>query len=180
MDVGGHRKSIAVAITLGVILITLAVALNVGWVVFTWRAGLKLILGVLVRLIFALDITHDGKGLQPARPVLSRCLFVASRVGDFELLEARLEVLGLHKCLRRVRNSGSIGIGAYDDILSIVLPRSACYIGGERDQRDHMTDAQQAVTHHGAGTFGQLEMALLSKGMPFAHGSGLPESLPAS
>ena len=48
MDVGGHRKSIAVAITLGVILVSLAVALNVGWVVFTWRTGLMLLLGVLV------------------------------------------------------------------------------------------------------------------------------------
>ncbi len=48
MDVGGHRKSIAVAITLGVILAALAVALNVGWVIFTWRTGVMLFLGVLV------------------------------------------------------------------------------------------------------------------------------------
>jgi signal transduction histidine kinase len=48
MDVGSHRKSIAVFITLGVILVVLAVALSVGWIVFTWRTGLMLFLGILV------------------------------------------------------------------------------------------------------------------------------------
>lgn len=48
MDVGSHRKSIAVFITLGVVLVVLAVALSVGWIVFTWRTGLMLFLGLLV------------------------------------------------------------------------------------------------------------------------------------
>src|SRR5579863_9251233 len=48
MDVGSRGKSIAVFITLGVILVVLAVALSVGWIVFTWRTGLMLFLGILV------------------------------------------------------------------------------------------------------------------------------------
>ncbi len=48
MDAGGRRKSIAVFITLGAISVALAVALNVGWIITTWRTGLLLFLGVLV------------------------------------------------------------------------------------------------------------------------------------
>jgi signal transduction histidine kinase len=47
MDVGGHRKSIAVFITLGAIAVALAVALQTTWIVFTWRAAWKLVLGTL-------------------------------------------------------------------------------------------------------------------------------------
>src|SRR6266478_5580506 len=48
MDVGGRRKSIAVFITLGAISVVLAVALNVGWIIISWRTGLLLFLGILV------------------------------------------------------------------------------------------------------------------------------------
>jgi two-component system, OmpR family, sensor histidine kinase SenX3 len=46
MDVGGHRKSIAVFVTLGVITVALAVALNVSWIVVNWRTAWMLFLGV--------------------------------------------------------------------------------------------------------------------------------------
>jgi two-component system sensor histidine kinase SenX3 len=49
VDVGGHRKStIAVFITLGAIAGALAIALNVSWIVITWRTGVELLLGVLI------------------------------------------------------------------------------------------------------------------------------------
>src|SRR5436305_5247245 len=47
MPAGGHRKSIAFFITLGACLVALAITVNVGWVVLTWRTGVMLILGVL-------------------------------------------------------------------------------------------------------------------------------------
>ncbi len=47
MQAGGHRKSIAFFITLGACLVALAITVNVGWVVLTWRTGVMLILGVL-------------------------------------------------------------------------------------------------------------------------------------
>ncbi len=48
MDVGGHRKSIAVFITLCAITVALAVALQVGWIVINWRTAWMLVLGTLV------------------------------------------------------------------------------------------------------------------------------------
>src|SRR5580698_1803159 len=48
MDVGGHRKSIAVFITLCAVAVSLAVALNVGWIVINWRTAWMLVLGVLL------------------------------------------------------------------------------------------------------------------------------------
>ncbi len=54
MPASGHRKSIAVFITLGACLVALAVALQVGWIVLNWRTGLLLVLGVL---FFALIIS---------------------------------------------------------------------------------------------------------------------------
>jgi signal transduction histidine kinase len=47
MDMGGHRKSIAFFIALGVCLVTLAVTLNIGWVVINWRTGIMLVLGII-------------------------------------------------------------------------------------------------------------------------------------
>lgn len=47
MAFSGRRKSIAVFITLGALLVALAVTLNVGWVVLNWRTGILLVLGVL-------------------------------------------------------------------------------------------------------------------------------------
>src|SRR5438067_1497422 len=51
MPAGGHRKSIAFFITLGACLVALAITVNVGWVVLTWRTGVMLILGVLFFLL---------------------------------------------------------------------------------------------------------------------------------
>ena len=48
MDVGGHRKSIAVFITLCAVAVVLAVALNVGWIVINWRTAWMLFLGTLL------------------------------------------------------------------------------------------------------------------------------------
>ena len=47
MDIGGHRKSIAFFIALGVCLVALAVTLNIGWIVINWRTGLMLVLGII-------------------------------------------------------------------------------------------------------------------------------------
>ena len=43
---GGRRKAKAVFITLGACMVTLAIALNVGWILINWRTGLMLVLGV--------------------------------------------------------------------------------------------------------------------------------------
>lgn len=47
MRVGGRRKSIVFFITLGVCLVLLTVALNVGWVLLNWRAAALLVLGII-------------------------------------------------------------------------------------------------------------------------------------
>jgi len=54
MPLGGHRRSVAVFITLGSCLVALAVILNIGWIVLNWQTGILLIFGVL---FFALIIT---------------------------------------------------------------------------------------------------------------------------
>jgi two-component system sensor histidine kinase SenX3 len=53
-----RRKSVAFFITLGVCLIMLAVALNVGWIILNWREVALLVLGIVffVLLIFGLII----------------------------------------------------------------------------------------------------------------------------
>lgn len=43
---GGRRKAKAFFITLGACMVTLAFALNVGWILINWRTGLMLVLGV--------------------------------------------------------------------------------------------------------------------------------------
>lgn len=47
MDIGGHRKSIAFFIALGACLVALAVTLNIGWMVISWRTGVMLVLGII-------------------------------------------------------------------------------------------------------------------------------------
>src|SRR6266481_5110828 len=47
MVVTGHRKSVVFFITLGAVVVALAVTLNVGWVVLNWRTGVMLVLGFL-------------------------------------------------------------------------------------------------------------------------------------
>jgi signal transduction histidine kinase len=47
MAVSGHRKSIAVFISLGAILVAVIVTLNIGLIVWNWRTGVMLVLGAL-------------------------------------------------------------------------------------------------------------------------------------
>ena len=47
MGIGGQRKSIIFFIALGTCLVALAITLNVGWIVLSWRTGILFILGVL-------------------------------------------------------------------------------------------------------------------------------------
>jgi len=47
MRISSRRKTIAFFIVLGVCLVALAVALNVGWIILNWRQGVLLFLGVL-------------------------------------------------------------------------------------------------------------------------------------
>lgn len=47
----GHRRSIPLFIGIGSVLVALAVALNIGWVVISWREGLMLAAGIVVTLI---------------------------------------------------------------------------------------------------------------------------------
>src|SRR5260221_7112165 len=48
MVVAGRRKSIAFFIALGVGLISVIILLYVGWVLFDWRSGILLFLGVML------------------------------------------------------------------------------------------------------------------------------------
>jgi signal transduction histidine kinase len=47
MRISSRRKTIAFFVTLGICLVALAVALNVGWIIFNWRAGVIFFFGVL-------------------------------------------------------------------------------------------------------------------------------------
>jgi two-component system, OmpR family, sensor histidine kinase SenX3 len=47
MRVTGRRKTIAFFVVLGVCLVALAVALNVGWIILNWREGVLLLFGVI-------------------------------------------------------------------------------------------------------------------------------------
>lgn len=48
MRITSRRKTIAFFIVLGVCLVALAVALNVGWIILNWREGVMLFLGVIL------------------------------------------------------------------------------------------------------------------------------------
>jgi signal transduction histidine kinase len=54
MRIGGRRKSVVVFLTLGICVVALALALNVGWILLNWREVALLVLGIVV---FALIIT---------------------------------------------------------------------------------------------------------------------------
>jgi signal transduction histidine kinase len=58
MRVSGRRKSVAFFITLGVCLVALAIALNVGWILLNWREVALLVLGIIffLLIIFGLVI----------------------------------------------------------------------------------------------------------------------------
>ncbi|MCL4781949.1 MAG: HAMP domain-containing histidine kinase [Bryobacterales bacterium] len=47
----GHRRSIPIFISMGILVVALTVALNIGWIVISWREGLLLALGVIVSLL---------------------------------------------------------------------------------------------------------------------------------
>src|ERR1700752_1710392 len=47
MRITSRRKTIAFFVTLGVCLVGLAVALNVGWIILNWREGVLFFLGVI-------------------------------------------------------------------------------------------------------------------------------------
>jgi len=47
MRITSRRKTIAFFVTLGVCLVSLAIALNVGWIILNWREGVLLFLGVV-------------------------------------------------------------------------------------------------------------------------------------
>lgn len=47
MRITSRRKTIAFSIALGICLVLLAVALNVGWIILNWREGVLLFLGVI-------------------------------------------------------------------------------------------------------------------------------------
>jgi two-component system sensor histidine kinase SenX3 len=48
MRITSRRKAIAFFVVLGVCLVTLAVGLNVGWIILNWREGVLLFLGVIL------------------------------------------------------------------------------------------------------------------------------------
>lgn len=54
---GQRKRSIWAVAVLGIVLIALAVALNVGWVVANWRSGLLLALGVLCFMLLIAGVT---------------------------------------------------------------------------------------------------------------------------
>lgn len=51
MNPAGRRRSIIFFTVMGIVLMALAVALQIGWVVINWRTGLMLVLGVLFFLM---------------------------------------------------------------------------------------------------------------------------------
>src|SRR6478736_8865634 len=48
MPISSRRRAIAFFVVLGVCLVTLAVGLNVGWIILNWREGVLLFLGVIL------------------------------------------------------------------------------------------------------------------------------------
>src|SRR5918998_6130959 len=54
MRIGGRRRSVVFFLTLGVCLVALAIALNVGWILLNWREVALLVFGII---FFVLIIT---------------------------------------------------------------------------------------------------------------------------
>lgn len=53
----GHRKSIPIFIGMGILVVALTVALNIGWIVISWREGLLVGLGVIVSCLVIAAVT---------------------------------------------------------------------------------------------------------------------------
>src|SRR3977135_4708912 len=51
MRITSRRRTIAFFVILGICLVALAVALNVGWIILNWREGVLLFLGVIFFLL---------------------------------------------------------------------------------------------------------------------------------
>jgi signal transduction histidine kinase len=51
MRIGGRRKSVVFFLTLGICVVALALALNVGWILLNWREVALLVLGIVVFLV---------------------------------------------------------------------------------------------------------------------------------
>lgn len=56
MRIASRRKTIAFFLVLGICLVALAVALNVGWIILNWRQGVLLVLGVIFFLAIILGM----------------------------------------------------------------------------------------------------------------------------
>ncbi|MGH9714835.1 MAG: sensor histidine kinase [Candidatus Acidiferrales bacterium] len=56
MRISSRRKTIAFFVVLGICLVALAVALNVGWIILNWRQGVLLFFGVLFFLAIILGL----------------------------------------------------------------------------------------------------------------------------
>jgi two-component system, OmpR family, sensor histidine kinase SenX3 len=56
MRIASRRKTIAFFVVLGICLVALAVALNVGWIILNWRQGVLLVLGVIFFLAIILGM----------------------------------------------------------------------------------------------------------------------------
>src|ERR671916_885633 len=54
MRIGGRRKTVIFFLTFGILLVALALALNVGWILLNWRQVALLVLGII---FFTLIIT---------------------------------------------------------------------------------------------------------------------------
>lgn len=51
MTRSGHRRSVPIFIGMGILVVALTVALNIGWIVISWQEGLLVALGVIVCLL---------------------------------------------------------------------------------------------------------------------------------
>src|SRR5438067_5758492 len=56
MRFSGRRKSVVFFLTLGICLVVLAVALNVGWILLNWREVALLVLGVIFFLLLIVGL----------------------------------------------------------------------------------------------------------------------------
>lgn len=57
MRIGGRRKSVVVFLTLGICVVALALALNVGWILLNWREVALLVLGIIVFAVIITGVT---------------------------------------------------------------------------------------------------------------------------
>src|SRR5580704_11912274 len=56
MPISSRRKTVAFFIILGVCLVALAIALNVGWIILNWREGIFFFFGIIFFLAIILGL----------------------------------------------------------------------------------------------------------------------------